>query len=435
MSNYNVYNQDGKGVIIKGWTKGVPVEDQALAQAKLCAQMPFIFKWLALMPDVHAGMGSTVGSVIPTQGAVIPATCGVDLGCGMQALHIKGLTRNELIGREDELLSALDRNIPNGRTDNGGQNDIGRWKYVPDQVRVAWACNPNGESLWSRYNELIEKYPNLHRGNQATMIHLGTLGTGNHFCELSEDTLGGVWILLHSGSRGMGARIGNDFMRMAKEVNKKWFIELPDKDLAYFPKGTDEFDDYLEGVHLAQDFAKASRNIMVDNALKAVEKVLGENLEVEFRFDCHHNYVDTENHFGKNILVTRKGAVRAREKDWCIIPGSMGAKSFICKGLGNKESFTSCSHGAGRVMSRAEAKRTFTLDDHKRDTKGVTCDKSKHVIDETPKAYKPIEAVMAAQEDNVEIVHTLKQFVCLKGVDPNEKSWKQKKREKKLTTT
>lgn len=408
-SNYDVYNQDGKGSIIKAWTRGVPVEDQALAQAKLCADMPFIFKHIALMPDVHAGMGSTVGSVIPTLGAVMPSTVGVDIGCGMQALRIKGLVRSDVVGREDELLSALGRNIPNGRTDNGQENDIGRWQRTPDNVLHEW------NKLEWRYNTLIEKYPNLHRGNKATHIHLGTLGTGNHFCELTEDESGQVWVLLHSGSRGVGARIGNDFMRLAKDVNKKWFIDLPHQDLAYFPQGTNEFDDYLEAVHLAQDYAYASRSIMVNNAVRSVSEVIGENVESEFRFDCHHNYVDMENHMGKNILVTRKGAVRAREKDWGIIPGSMGAKSFIVKGLGNRESFTSCSHGAGRRMSRIAAKKKFTLDDHIRDTEGVTCLKGEEVLDETPKAYKDIDAVMAAQTDLVEIQHTLKQFVCLKG--------------------
>jgi tRNA-splicing ligase RtcB len=426
MSNFNVYNQNSKGSIIKGWTKGVPVEDQALEQAKLCAQMPFIFKWIALMPDVHAGMGSTVGSVIPTQGAVMPSAVGVDIGCGMQALQVQGLTRNYLLGREDELLAALGRNIPNGRTDNGQENDVGRWKKTPEDIYDCWY-----RDFDFYYNDLLESYPNLHRGNKVTHEHLGTLGTGNHFCELAQDENEQVWIVLHSGSRGIGARIGNDFMRLAKDVNKKWFIDLPHNDLAYFPKETKEFDDYIEAVQFAQMYAKASRSIMVDNALKAIEQVLGENLEEEFRFDCHHNYVDIENHFGKNILVTRKGAVRAREKDWGIIPGSMGARSFIVKGNGCKDSFQSCSHGAGRKMSRMAAKKQFTLEDHKRDTEGVTCHKGAEVLDETPKAYKDIDAVMAAQTDLVDVVHTLKQFVCLKGVDPEEEK---KKKKKQLTT-
>ena len=423
MSNYNVYNQDGKGTIIKGWTKGVPVEDQALEQAKLCAQMPFIYKWIALMPDVHAGMGSTIGSVIPTVGAVMPSTVGVDIGCGMQALRIQGLTRDELIGREDEILGALNRAIPNGRTDNGQENDIGRWKRCPDAVENMW-LNPihfsgshhKGERLVDRYRALLENYPKLDRG--PTWEHLGTLGTGNHFCEIAQSGINGdVWILLHSGSRGLGARIGNDFMRLSKEINQKWFIQLPHRDLAYFPQGTKEFDDYMEAVQLAQDFARASRNIMVDNALEAICGVLGEELISDFRFDCHHNYVDIENHFGKNVLVTRKGAVRAREKDWGIIPGSMGAKSYIVTGTGCEDSFTSCSHGAGRKMSRTAAKKQFTLEDHARDTEGVTCLKDESVLDETPQAYKDIDNVIEAERDLVEVKYVLKGFICLKGAE------------------
>ena len=411
MSNYNVYNQDGKGTIIKGWTKGVPVEDQAIQQAILCAQMPFIYKWLALMPDVHAGMGSTVGSVIPTVGAIMPSTVGVDLSCGMQALHIQGLTKLELAGREDYLLHCLGNSIPHGRTDNGGSNDTGRWQYTPEEVNEQWH-----EHLDTEYWTLVEKYPKLDRGNRVTFEHLGTLGTGNHFVEIAEDENGEVWILVHSGSRGIGARIGNDFMRLSKDMCTKWFIDLPHKDLAYFPQGTQEFDDYLEGLRLAQTFAKISRSIMVDNALKAIQWVLGEAfISNGFRFDCAHNYVATEHHFGKNVLVTRKGAVRAREGDWCIIPGSMGAKSYIAVGKGNKDSFMSCSHGAGRAMSRTAAKNKFSIDDHIKATEGVTCLKTESIIDETPGAYKDVQSVINAQSDLIDIKHVLKGFVCLKG--------------------
>jgi tRNA-splicing ligase RtcB len=255
----------------------------------------------------------------------------------------------------------------------------------------------------------------LDRGNHAN--HLGTLGTGNHFIEVCLDESETVWFMLHSGSRGVGNRMGSYFIDVARKDMKKFFVNLPDVDLAYFPEQTEHFDDYVEAVEWAQDYARRNRDLMMEQIVGAVRNS-GElppfNAELK-AINCHHNYVARESHFGENVLITRKGAVRAREGDMGIIPGSMGARSFIVRGKGNPESFSSCGHGAGRAMSRNEAKRRFTVEDHMRMTEGVECRKDEDVIDETPAAYKPIDAVMAAQADLVEIVHTLRQVVCVKG--------------------
>jgi tRNA-splicing ligase RtcB len=246
---------------------------------------------------------------------------------------------------------------------------------------------------------------------------LGTLGTGNHFVEVCLDETETVWFMLHSGSRGAGNRIGSYFIELAKQDMRKLFVNLPDEDLAYFPEGTEHFNDYFQAVGWAQDYARANRDLLMLQVVDAVRnsgEVPPFNAEVQ-AINCHHNYVTGETHYGEDVLVTRKGAVRAREGDLGIIPGSMGARSYIVRGKGNPESFHSCSHGAGRAMSRNEAKKRFTVDDHIRMTEGVECRKDKDVIDETPAAYKPIEAVMAAQADLVDIVHTLRQVVCVKG--------------------
>jgi tRNA-splicing ligase RtcB len=282
------------------------------------------------------------------------------------------------------------------------------WGDPPRAVVDAWA------NLAERFGRLVAKHPRLKNTNN--LVHLGTLGTGNHFIELCLDEEQRVWIMLHSGSRGVGNAIGTFFIELAKQDMRKWYINLPDEDLAYFPEGTDHFDDYVEAVEWAQDFAKLNRRMMMAHVIDALRGQIAKPFEAELEaVNCHHNYVTRENHFGENVLVTRKGAVRAAKGVMGIIPGSMGAKSFIVRGLGNPESFDSCSHGAGRVMSRTEAKRVVTLDEHIADTAGVECRKDLGVIDESPRAYKPIEAVMAAQADLVEIVHTLKQVVCVKG--------------------
>ena len=403
---YDIEQVEG-GVPIKMWTKGVPVDDKARVQLANAARMPFIYRHMAAMPDVHVGIGATVGSVIPTKGAVIPAAVGVDIGCGMMAARTS-LTAMDLPDNLEGIRSAIEQAVPHGRSVGRGKRDNGSWGDPGPEIVSAWA------TLADRFDRITAKYPRLKNAN--TLVHLGTLGTGNHFIEICLDTEQRVWIMLHSGSRGVGNAIGSFFIELAKQDMRKWFVNLPDENLAYFPEGTDHFDDYVEAVEWAQDFAALNRRTMMTNVIRALRGQIAKPFDAELEaVNCHHNYVARENHFGANVLVTRKGAVRAAKGVMGIIPGSMGAKSFIVRGLGNAEAFDSCSHGAGRVMSRHEAKRQVTLEEHIHDTEGVECRKDAGVIDETPKAYKPIEAVMAAQADLVEIVHTLKQVVCVKG--------------------
>jgi tRNA-splicing ligase RtcB len=404
--SFEVMSVEG-GRHVKMWTKGVAVDPKAREQLSRAAKMPFIFKHVAAMPDVHVGIGATVGSVIPTKGAVIPAAVGVDIGCGMMAARTS-LHASDLPDNLEPIRTAIEKAVPHGRDVGHGRRDKGSWGDPPPEIVAAWA------TLAERFKQITAKYPKLEKTNN--LVHLGTLGTGNHFIELCLDESDGVWVMLHSGSRGVGNAIGSFFIELAREDMRKWFINLPDEDLAYFPEGTEHFDDYVEAVGWAQDFAALNRRMMMTNVIRALRGVISKPFEAELEaVNCHHNYVQREHHFGQNVLVTRKGAVRAAEGVMGIIPGSMGAKSFIVRGRGNKESFDSCSHGAGRLMSRHEAKRRFTLDDHIAATEGVECRKDEDVIDETPAAYKPIEAVMAAQADLVEVVHTLKQVVCVKG--------------------
>lgn len=397
----------GGGVPVKMWTRGVPVEDKAKEQLARTARMPFVFSHVAAMPDVHTGIGATVGSVVATRGAIIPAAVGVDIGCGMCAAQTT-LMASDLPDHLDGVRSAIERAVPHGRSVGRGVRDPGSWGEPPAEVVAAWA------TLAERFKRLADKYPALEKANHVT--HLGTLGTGNHFIEVCLDEADRVWVMLHSGSRGVGNAIGTLFIELAKKDMRRWFINLPDEDLAYFPEGTEHFDDYVEAVGWAQEYAALNRQVMMRHVMAALGRAIPKPFGAEVQaINCHHNYVQRENHFGKNVLVTRKGAVRAAEGVMGIIPGSMGAKSFIVRGRGNPQSFDSCSHGAGRVMSRTEAKRRFTVEDHIKATEGVECRKDAAVVDETPMAYKPIDAVMAAQADLVEIVHTLKQVVCVKG--------------------
>ncbi|MGE0241670.1 MAG: RtcB family protein [Parvibaculaceae bacterium] len=392
---------------IKMWTKGVPVDEASQQQLLNTASMPFIYKWMAVMPDVHFGKGSTIGSVIPTIGAIIPAAVGVDIGCGMMAV-LTSLVAADLPDDLGPLRGAIERVVPHGRTVSRGQRDKGAWHDLPQATADAWA------TLDAGFAQIVAKHPKLAKANTA--VHLGTLGTGNHFLEVCLDEADRVWLMLHSGSRGVGNQIGSYFIEKAKEDMRRWYINVPDADLAYFPEGTEHFADYVEAVEWAQRYAMTNRQVMMQHAVDAVRRVITKPFDAHLEaVNCHHNYVAREHHFGKNVLVTRKGAVHAGEGVMGIIPGSMGAKSFIVRGRGNQESFCSCSHGAGRVMSRAEAKRRFTIADHVADTAGIECRKDEDVIDETPKAYKDIDAVMAAQADLVEIVHTLRQVVCVKG--------------------
>lgn len=394
---------------IKMWTEGVPVEEEAMQQVRNLTSLPFIFRHVALMPDVHAGHGSTIGSVIATRGAIIPAAVGVDIGCGMMAVKTN-LKASQLPDNLFNIRCAIEAAVPHGRTDNGQANDKGAWQEIPLDVQLTYEILSRDLKGWTdRYEFLGKRLPNAHR-------QLGTLGTGNHFIEICLDEHQDVWVMLHSGSRGIGNSIGTHFIDLAKKDMERWFIHLPDKDLAYIPEGSEYFDDYMDAVRWAQEFARLNRQIMMRKTLSSIQRELGIELSLGMMaINCHHNYVERENHFGKNVLVTRKGAVRAREGELGIIPGSMGAKSFIVKGKGERESFCSCSHGAGRTMSRTKAKAIFTLDDHIKATEGVECRKDIDVIDETPGAYKDIDAVMAAQSDLIDIVHTLKQIVCIKG--------------------
>jgi tRNA-splicing ligase RtcB len=418
MSDTNFIYEKTDGSPIKMWTKGVPVEDEALKQLHNTARLPFIHKHVAAMPDVHWGMGATVGSVIATKGAICPAAVGVDIGCGMMAVRTN-VHASQLPDSLAGLRSEIERRVPHGRTDEGGKADRGAWG---DDSTIGYAVTKM-DALG--LNEILERHPKLagsgDRGwsvNRAAR-HFGTLGTGNHFVEVCLSVDGAVWIMLHSGSRGIGNAIGRYFIERAKEHMRRWFINLPDADLAYLPEDAQDFKDYVAAVAWAQDFALGNRQMMMNAALGALNSVVpgaqaafGEN---SLAVNCHHNYVAKENHFGANVWVTRKGAVRARQGDLGIIPGSMGARSYIVRGKGNPESFCSCSHGAGRAMSRTEAKRRFTVADHVAATEGVECRKDDGVIDETPMAYKSIDAVMAAQTDLVEVVTELRQIVCVKG--------------------
>lgn len=408
--------QHDTGVPVKAWIDGVELEDAARAQLLNVAQLPFIFKHVAVMPDVHWGKGATVGSVIATRGAIVPAAVGVDIGCGMMAVKLP--LRADDLRTLSEIRGAIEHAIPHGRTHNGGPDDTGAWPDPPPHVLKAWVMD-----LGPRLAAIIEKHPKLARANSVR--HLATLGTGNHFIEVCVDEASQAWVMLHSGSRGIGNAIGSYFIERAKRHMERYFVTLPDQDLAYLPEDTDDFRDYMVAMQWAQDFALVNRALMMGAAVGAViggpdQRVsLGEAVETilagESAVNCHHNFTARENHFGQNVFVTRKGAVRAREGELGIIPGSMGAQSFIVRGKGNRDSFASCSHGAGRRMSRTAARKLFTLEDHAIATAGVECRKDEAVLDETPAAYKDIRRVIDAQRDLVDVVHTLKQVLCVKG--------------------
>lgn len=392
---------------LKMWTRGVPVENQALQQMMRVAQLPFIHQHVAAMPDVHVGRGATVGSVIATRGAVIPAAVGVDIGCGMMAVRLT-LTADRLPNNLAAIRDGIERAVPHGPRKAGGW---GR-QEVPNRVGHRWRDTGLEEGL----KRIEARHPAIRGAN--SLAHLGTLGSGNHFIELCLDEEDRVWVMLHSGSRGVGNRIGTFFIEKTRRDIEKKVLDhaLPDKDLAYLIEGEDSlFDEYMDAVQWAQEFARVNREVMMERILLLLKKQLPRFKAEKSAVNCHHNYVEREHHFGSDVWVTRKGAVRAGEGELGIIPGSMGAKSFIVRGRGNSDSFCSCSHGAGRVMSRSEAKQRFSVSEHKQATKGVECRKDAGVIDETPGAYKDIDAVIAAQSELVEVLHTLKQVVCVKG--------------------
>lgn len=378
------------------------VEPDALQQLHNIAQLPFIHSHVAAMPDVHLGKGATVGSVIPTKGAIIPAAVGVDIGCGMNALRLS-LKAKDLPDNLGKIRSAIEAAVP-----------VGFDQHRTDRARASTIT-----ALSGGLDRILGKHPVLAKMQkkpyQTWIRQLGTLGGGNHFIEICLDENQDVWIMLHSGSRGIGNIIGQYFIELAKRDMTRHLHNLPDKDLAYFTEGAEHFDDYVAAVHWAQDYAMANRREMMQLITDALRKLLPNFGVTKEAINCHHNYVAVETHFDERVFVTRKGAIRAGEGELGIIPGSMGAKSYIVRGKGNPQSFLSCSHGAGRRMSRNQAKRTFSTADVLAQTEGVECRKDKGIIDEIPAAYKDIDVVMANQEDLVEVVHTLKQIVCVKG--------------------
>ena len=387
-------------VPVKVWT--TDIEPEAIQQLINVSKLPIVHGHIAAMPDVHLGIGATVGSVIPTKGAIIPAAVGVDIGCGMNAVRLT-LTANDLPQSLMRVRSAIEAEVPvgfNQHTESTAQNRVTR-------------------PLSDRLDSIVKKHPELMKMQKqfvrTWLCQLGSLGGGNHFIELCLDEAQRVWVMLHSGSRGIGNVMGRYFIAAAKKDMQRHHINLPDHDLAYFSEGSKLFDDYVEAVEWAQDYALANRREM----MRLIVDALHDHLPL-FKADgeainCHHNYVAREQHFGENLFITRKGAISAREGELGIIPGSMGAKSFIVRGLGNVQSFCSCSHGAGRRMSRTEAKRRFNRADMELQTQGVECRKDAGVIDEIPGAYKDIDQVMANQSDLVEVIHTLKQVLCVKG--------------------
>lgn len=387
-------------VPVKIWTNDV--DDRSREQLANIASMPFIHHHVAAMPDVHLGIGATVGSVIATHKAIIPAAVGVDIGCGMVAARLS-LSATDLDEKSlKKVFDQISRDVPVGRAQH--QDSL----VLVDRVR------PFEHGL----NVLTDKHPELLKsfGKFSKWANqMGTLGGGNHFIEVCLDESNQVWVMLHSGSRGIGNAIADYFIKLARKDMERWMIQLPDRDLAYFPEGTEHFADYVEAVHWAQDYAFANRQAMLDLVLKGLEKHLPPFTVTTEAVNCHHNYVAMEHHFGADVWVTRKGAIRAREGDLGIVPGSMGARSFIVRGKGNAESFCSSAHGAGRRMSRTEASKRFNEADLERQTSGVICRKDRGVIDEIPSAYKDIDVVMENQQDLTEILHTLKQVVCVKG--------------------
>jgi len=384
---------------VRTWTDDI--EPDARQQLANVAALPFVGPWVAAMPDVHLGKGAAVGAVIPTRGAIIPAAVGVDIGCGMIATQLS-LRDADLPDSLARVRAAIEARVPVGFD-------------MHDEARGRGA---RVKALAARLDALLARTPDLVksiRRPDTWLRQLGTLGGGNHFIEVCVDEAGHVWVMLHSGSRGTGNRIGQLFIARARDEMTALDVQLPDRDLAYLREGTRSFDDYVQAVGWAQDYAAENRAQMLELVLAGLRATLPPFTVTKHAVNCHHNYVTRERHFGEDLLITRKGAIRAGLGELGIIPGSMGAKSFIVRGKGSADSFQSCSHGAGRRMSRTKAKQAFTAADLARQTEGVECRKDAGVVDEIPAAYKDIDEVMANQRDLVDVVHTLKQVVCVKG--------------------
>jgi tRNA-splicing ligase RtcB (3'-phosphate/5'-hydroxy nucleic acid ligase) len=378
------------------------IEPAARAQLVNLSRLPIVHHHVAAMPDVHLGIGATVGSVIPTVRAIIPAAVGVDIGCGMMATRLS-LGADDLDEtRLKKVFNQISRDVP-----------VGYGQHKDRDVRDHAA-----KRFQKGLKRIVEKHPGIEkrRGKQTSWVHqLGSLGGGNHFIEVCLDESNRVWVMLHSGSRGIGNAIGSYFIELARKDAERSQLQLPDRDLAYFPEGAAHFADYVDAVGWAQDYARANREEMMDIVLEALRRHLPGFEVTGAAVNCHHNYVEREEHFGEQVWLTRKGAIRARTGELGIIPGSMGARSYIVRGKGAADSFHSCAHGAGRRMSRNAAQKAFSLQDLAAQTEGVICRKDKGVLDEIPGAYKNIDEVMANQSDLVEVVHTLKQVLCVKG--------------------
>jgi tRNA-splicing ligase RtcB len=378
------------------------VEPAARAQLVNLSRLPVVHPHVAVMPDVHLGIGATVGSVIPTVKAIVPAAVGVDIGCGMMATRLT-LTAADLDERRlRKVFDQVSRDVPVGFRQHDDRD------VRQDAVR----------HFQKGLRKIFEKHPGIEKrkGRNASWAHqLGTLGGGNHFIELCLDEESRAWVMLHSGSRGIGNAIGSYFIELARKDAERDNVQLPDRDLAYFREGARHFDDYVAAVGWAQDYARANRDEMMQLVLEALRRHLPAFEETGTAVNCHHNYVQRERHYGAEVWLTRKGAIRAGAGELGIIPGSMGARSYIVRGRGAAESFHSCAHGAGRRMSRSAAQKRFTVQDLETQTHGVICRKDRGVLDEIPGAYKDIDEVMANQSDLVEVVHTLKQVLCVKG--------------------
>lgn len=380
------------------WLWDEATEDSAMQQLRHIAKMPFIHPHgIASMADAHWGNGTAVGSVIATKGAVIPSAVGVDIGCGMNAVRLS-LKASDLPDSLANIRHSIERGVP-----------VGFGEHREEQYNKAVNFVEVSDIIREHFNDDTKLYAKVYK-------QIGTLGGGNHFIELCLDENQNVWIMLHSGSRGIGNLIGRHFIEKAKKHMERYFITIPDADLAYLPEDTTDFDEYIKAVSWAQQYAFTNRIAIMDEVIRNLHHDLQHPFEItQEAINCHHNYITHENHFGKNVYVTRKGAIRAREGDLGIIPGSMGAKSYIVRGRGNPDSYHSCSHGAGRKMGRKEARRRFTTSDLEAQTAGVECRKDDDVLDEIPGAYKDIDEVMARQSELVEVVHTLKQVMCVKG--------------------
>ena len=387
-------------VPVKIWTDDV--DEKSKEQLCNIASLPFIHHHVAAMPDVHVGIGATIGSVIATHKAVIPAAVGVDIGCGMVATRLS-ITANELDEKAlKKVFDQISRDVP-----------VGRRQHDDDRVLVEAVrpFEPGLKELTDRHPQLLKSFGKFSKWTNQ----MGTLGSGNHFIEVCLDEANQVWVMLHSGSRGIGNAIATYFIQLARQDMERSMIHLPDRDLAYFQEGSEYFADFVAAVHWAQEYAMQNRQSMLEFVLSALARHLPPFVVTTEAVNCHHNYIAQEHHFGADVWVTRKGAIRARAGDMGIVPGSMGTRSYIVRGKGNPESFCSSAHGAGRRMSRTAAEKQFTKEDLAQQTKGIICRKDKNVIDEIPGAYKDIDQVMAHQNDLTEILHTLKQVVCVKG--------------------